>query len=379
MSEPATTKPLHIAMVLDTFGDDRNGGVISTQRFTELLRKDGHRVTIISTGEDAADKVALKAFYPPFAKAVMERMHFIFAWPDREKIREAFRDVDVVHIQFPFYLGFVAAAVAKRLRKPLVATFHVQAEQLLHNVGIKNKRLIQLIYRIFLRYLYNKADVVICPSRFAETEIKRYGLTSPSAVISNGITHEYCPLVFSRKYPDKFVILNVGRNAAEKRQDWLIRAVANSRYKDDIQLIIAGNGPLREHLTRLSESLLGGNVDFEYLPPGEVIRLYNTSDLYVHCAEVEVECMTALEAMACGLPLLIADAPLSAAKQFALGAKHLFNTPEELTRRIEYWYEHPEALREAKTEYLNFAEQYRIEASYEKLKAVYRALTPQEN
>lgn len=377
MTEPATTRPLHIVMVLDTFGDVRNGGVISTQRFTDMLRKDGHRVTIISTGEEAADQVTLKAFYPPFAKAVMQRMNFIFAWPDREKIRDAIRDVDVVHVQFPFYLGFVAAAAAKRLGKPLVSTFHVQAEQLLHNVGVKNKRLIQLIYRIFLRYLYNKADVVICPSRFAEEEIKRYGLKAPSVVISNGVTHEYRPLEFSRKYPDKFVILNVGRNAAEKRQEWLIRAVANSRYKDNIQLIIAGNGPLRGHLIHLSETLLGGTVDFEYLPPGEVIRLYNTSDLYVHCAEVEVECMTALEAMACGLPLLIANAPLSAAKQFALGDKHLFSTPEELTRRIEYWYEYPEALRQAKTEYLGFAEQYRIEASYEKLKTVYRTLVPE--
>ena len=363
-------------MVLDTFDDVRNGAVISTQRFTAMLRKNGNRVTIVSTGREETDKVTLEAFYPPLAKGVMQRMNFIFAWPDRLKIRDAIREADVVHVQFPFYLGFATAAIAKKLHKPLVATFHVQAEQLLHNIGVKNKWLIKFVYRIFIRFLYNKADVVICPSHFAETEIKRYGLTAPTVVISNGVTSEYAPSAFPRKYPDKFVILTVGRNAAEKRQDWLIRAVANSPHRDQIKVIIVGNGPLRERLKQLSETLLAGNVDFEYLPPGEVIRLYNTSDLYVHCAEAEVECMTALEAMACGLPLLIANAPLSAAKQFALGQQQLFSTVEDLTRRIDYWYENPEALQRAKTQYLQLAEQYRIEASYQKLDATYRALLP---
>jgi 1,2-diacylglycerol 3-alpha-glucosyltransferase len=368
---------LHIAMVLDTFGDVRNGAVISTQRFTGLLRKDGHRVTIVSTGETDADQVTLEAFYPPFAEGVMRRMNFIFARPERQKIRQLVREVDVVHIQFSFYLGFVTATIAKELRKPIVASFHVQAEQLLHNVGVKNKWLIKLTYRIFIRFLYNKADMVICPSRFAETELKRYGLTAPTVVISNGVTDDYKVSDFPRKYPDQFVILTVGRNAAEKRQELLLRAVANSRYKNNIKVIVVGNGPLRERLVHTSETLLGGNVDFEYLPPPEVIRLYNTSDLYVHCAEVEVECMTALEAMACGLPLLIADAPLSAARQFALGEQHLFSSEADLTRQIEYWYEHPEALKRAKTEYLLLAEQYRIEASFQKLKAVYLSLAEQ--
>ncbi|HRI58749.1 MAG TPA: glycosyltransferase [Saprospiraceae bacterium] len=371
-SEPG--KALRIAMVIDTFGDVRNGAVISTQRFTGMLRKDGHRVTIVSTGEAEVDKVVLKTFYPPFAEGIMRRMNFIFAWPDHRKIREAIREADVVHIQFPFYLGFTTAKIAKNQHKPIVASFHVQAEQLLHNVGVKNRWLIKLVYRIFIRFLYDKADIVICPSRFAETEIKRYGLTTPTAVISNGITDDYKVFDFPRKYPDQFVLLTVGRNAAEKRQDWLIRAVAASRYKNNIKVIIVGNGPLREHLVRTGETLLDGNVDFEYLPPHEVVRLYNTSDLYVHCAEAEVECMTALEAMACGLPLLIADAPLSAARQFALDERHLFPNVADLTRRIEYWYENDEALKQAKTQYLHLAEQYRIETSYEKLKAVYLAL-----
>lgn len=369
------TENLRIGMVLDTFSDARNGAVISTQRFTSLLRKDGHRVIIISSGNETdPDKVTLRAFYPVFARRIMRRMNYVFAWPDGPKIRAALEKVDIVHVQIPFYLGFVTARIARKMGKPLVASFHVQAEQLLYNVRLKSAWLVKLAYWFIIRFFYNKTDLVICPSRFAETEIRRYGLCVPTTVISNGVTAEYQVLDFPRKYPEKFVILTVGRNAVEKRQEWLIRAVANSRYKNEIKVIIVGNGPLRDDLVALSQTLLGGDVDFEYLQPSDVIRLYNTSDLYVHCAAVEVECMTAIEAMACGLPLLIADAPLSAAKQFAISGRHSFSSISDLTRQIEFWYENPELLRQAKTQYLEFAGQYRIEASFQKLKAAYMSL-----
>ncbi|MFN0175251.1 MAG: glycosyltransferase [Saprospiraceae bacterium] len=368
-------KPLRIAMVLDTFGDVRNGGVISTKRFTAMLREEGHRVTIISAdNESEPDKVTLKSFYPPFFSRVMRQMNFVFAWPERQNILKAIQESDIVHVQMPFYLGIRAANLARKLSKPLVISFHVQAEQLLYNVGLKRQWLVHLVYRFFIKMLYNKADLVICPSHFADAEIRRYGLRAPTIVISNGVTSEYHVEAVLRKYPENFVILNVGRNAVEKRQDMLLRAVAKSRYCDRIKVIMVGHGPQRGALVRLSEEMLGGNVDFEYLPPSEVISAYNTSDLFVHCAAVEVECMTALEAMACGLPLLIADAPLSATKQFALSERHLFSTEEELTRKIDFWYENPEMLRQAKAQYLEFVKQYRIEASFKKLKEAYLAV-----
>ncbi|MEW5896564.1 MAG: hypothetical protein AB1668_02635 [Nanoarchaeota archaeon] len=54
-----SAKKLHIAMVLDVYDYARNGGILSTKRFTELLRKQDHKVTIISTGEEGPDKIAL--------------------------------------------------------------------------------------------------------------------------------------------------------------------------------------------------------------------------------------------------------------------------------------------------------------------------------
>lgn len=365
---------LTIAQVIDVFENATNGAAISTQRFTNLLRKDGHKVIVISTGKEATDKIVLKEIYFPLAyiKKIMQKMKFVFAKPDKKILKETFSKVDIVHNQFPLWLGIVAVRIAKKMKKPLVSTFHVQGEQLMYNGGLKHPFWTKLTYWVFMKFIYNKSDYIICPSAFAETEIKKYGLKKPTVIISNGVTPEYQPKLVPKKYPDKFTILTVGRNATEKRQELIIRAIAASPFKKDIQLIILGDGPLRQNLEKLNNTLLDGTVEFNILPAEEIIEYYNMSNLYVHAAAIEVECMTAIEAMSCGLPLLIADAALSATKQFALNEKYLFKDQSELTERINFWFTHRDELEKSKNDYINFAKQYNIDYSYSKLIETYK-------
>lgn len=364
---------LKIAQVIDVFENAINGGGISTQRFTKLLRQQGHRVILIANGEEATDKVALRSYYPPipFTKRILKRMKFVFAKPDEAKMERVFSEVDIVHNQFPLWLGAATVRIANQLGKPLVSTFHVQGEQIMYNSGLTHPFWTKLIYRYFVKHIYNKSDIVICPSKFAEQEIKRYGVTRPTVVISNGVTPDYRKIDIPKRYPGKFTILTVGRNAAEKRQEMLIRAIADSKYKDKIQLIILGDGPQRHALEKLNHELLNGTTEFKLVPQEKVIEYYNSVDLYVHSAAIEVECMTALEAMACGLPLLIADSVLSATKQFALGEKFLFKTQAELTKKIDYFFTNSAELIQAAEQYLELSKQYSIERSYQKLTDTY--------
>lgn len=370
-----TNKPhrLNIAQVLDVYENATNGAVISTQRFTNLLRQNGHKVLVISTGMQAEDKIVVKEYYPPvsYLRSVMKRMKFVFALPNKKILVDAIQKVDIVHNQLPFYLGHKAIKLAKQLGKPVISTFHVQGEQITQNAGMMHPFWTKLVYKLFVRFIYNASDLVICPSKFAEEEIKRYGLKKPTVVISNGVPSEFKVLQLPKRHPDKFTILTAGRNALEKRQELLIRALAASKYKNDIQLIILGDGPLRNKLVEMSKQLPDGNVEFNLLPTNKIIEYYNGVDLYVHAAAVEVECMTAIEAMACGVPLLIADSDLSATKQFALNEKHLFRSVEELTEKIDYWFTHREELKQAREEYIEFAQQYTIENSYKKLEDTY--------
>ncbi len=69
------------------------------------------------------------------------------------------------------------------------------------------------------------------------------------------------------------------------------------------------------------------------------------SDLYVHAADVEIEAIACLEAVASGLVPVIADSPLSATSQFALDHRSLFEAGNVaiLAERIDWWYEHATA------------------------------------
>ena len=51
---------------------------------------------------------------------------------------------------------------------------------------------------------------------------------------------------------------------------------------------------------------------------------YNQCDLYVHAAEAEIEAIACIEAFASGLVPVIANAKMSATKQFALDKRSLF-------------------------------------------------------
>ena len=372
--------PLRIAMVLDAWDDSRAGAVVSTRRFAGLLRERGHSVTIVAAGRPEPDKVGLKEIYIPLANDVMRRMRVPFAWPDGRILRDVLSRQDLIHVHFPFYLGMRAISLARKAGVPVVSTFHVQAEHLLHNVGIRNQAAVDCVYRLFLRTVYNRSDQVICPSAFAEQELRRYGLTAPATVVSNGIPPLYRPMPREEcpAFGDRFVVLSVGRLAPEKCHDVLVEAVRRSRHQERIQLVLIGDGPQRERLEELGKALANPPV-FRYLTPEELVPWYNAADLYVHAAEVEVECMTVLEAMACGAPCLIARSPKSATRQFALSDAFLYQSgsADELVQRLDHWIEHPRELREAREAYRIASDRYRIDRSLEKLEAVYaRAVSP---
>ena len=52
-----------------------------------------------------------------------------------------------------------------------------------------------------------------------------------------------------------FNVLMVGRYAGEKRQDELIAACTKCRHAKEIQVILAGRGPLEKKYRRLAEKL----------------------------------------------------------------------------------------------------------------------------
>jgi 1,2-diacylglycerol 3-alpha-glucosyltransferase len=364
---------LKVAIVTDVY-DKTNGLVISTKRFVELLRRH-HDITVVTSGKPQPGRITLPELHFPLADGIIKRNNYTFAWPKKVVLEECFREMNLVHVQTPFLLGIESISIARHLGVPILCTFHVQPENVLYNIGIRSKPVIEGMYRFFIKFCYNRADAVICPSRFAQSELKRSGLRVPSYVISNGVLPQFKPSQCERdgRFGNKFIILSVGRLAREKRHDVLIKAASKSKYRDRLQLIIAGSGPLESRLARMGKTLPNTPV-FCNLPQQKLIDLYNSADLYVHPATAEIEGMAVLEAIACGLPALVSDSQKSATGQFALNEKFLFTSgrPVDLSHKIDYWIEHKKELQEYHKRYRGFSRRFLIDESIKKLDCLYR-------
>jgi 1,2-diacylglycerol 3-alpha-glucosyltransferase len=152
----------------------------------------------------------------------------------------------------------------------------------------------------------------------------------------------------------------------------LIEGVKRSKYASDIQLILAGRGERTdEYMAKAAE--LPVKPVIEYISAEDKFRFLNTADLFVHGSIVELESLSCLEAIGCGLPCLVSDAKYSAAPQFALDDRFLFRSddPDSLAEKIDHWYENRAELRsrEMKERVLKEAEQYRFEKAVDDYEA----------
>ena len=102
-------------------------------------------------------------------------------------------------------------------------------------------------------------------------------------------------------------LLCVARLSSEKGHRFLIHALRLLRDKGyDLELRLAGNGPKKDELKRLVDEFgLGEHVHFlGYLNEDEIISALRSSDLFVLPSFIEGLPVSAMEAMAVGLPVI---------------------------------------------------------------------------
>ena len=372
---------MHIVIAIDSY-NDANGGTIATKRLVQELRKRGHKVSIVSAiHEDPSDPDFYKipGFVLPGAEESLENMKFLFGRNDAKVFKEAMKDADIVQVQFPFLMAKGAVKAARRLGKPVVGAFHVQPQNIMAALGKTSKMLERFLWFTFKYFLFNRVDTIISPSKFAADLLISEGVEAKHKVISNGIPKEYVCKSYERPdwFGDKLVLINVGRHADEKRQSLLIEGVKRSKYKDKIQLILAGRGE-RTELLKTKGKELPVEPMIEYISYEDKLKYLNTADLYVHASIVELESLSSSEAIGCGLPCLISNSKYSAASQFALDERFLFESdnPDDFAKKIDYWYENKEELRSAalKKKVLAEADWYRFDRAVNEYEAFIREI-----
>lgn len=355
---------MNILFVIDQYNSNNNGISSSTSRFANCLRNNGHHVRIVTTGSPAEHLYIVPERHVPLATFFAHSQGQLFAKPQKNILFEAIEWCDVVHFAMPWAISKEGIKIAKKLNKPYTAAFHVQAENITYNLGLGNcKSAINFIYKLFYKKFYSKVKHVHCPSQFIAEQLAAHKYANQLHVISNGISDNFLPIKCEKpdELKDKIVITMVGRHSIEKRQDVLINAVNKSKYRDKIQLIFAGKGPRTKHLIKLAKKLPIQPI-FDSFVQTDLIKVLQFSDLYVHSSEVEIEAISCLEAMACGLVPIISDSPISATQQFALNKKCLFKNGDytDLANKIDYWIEHEEEKNKLSETYVKYAQNYNI-------------------
>ena len=368
---------MKILIVIDQFDNSNNGTTISARRFAKGLQDAGNEVYVVSTGDKQGEyKFNLKELpLPPGISHIIRSQGMSFAIPNTEILEKAISSVDVVHFYMPFWLSKSGLKICEKLNKPHTAAFHVQPENITYTIGLGTKTKVNdFIYNHYRDTLFNRFKHIHCPSQFIADQLKAHGYTANLYVISNGVDEDF-KFYGKQKLPefkDKFVITMIGRYSNEKRQDVLIDAISKSKYADKIQLVLAGKGPNEEKYRKLSEKLPIKPL-LQFYDKENLIKLLQSTDLYVHSADAEIEAISCIEAFACGNVPVIANSPNSATKQFALVPESLFEAgnSEDLANKIDFWLDNENYRKEMELKYSKSADNYRLKDSIKKMEEMF--------
>ena len=332
------------------------------------------------------DKNGMQPDYPfdhfrfPIFEPIISSNGFMFAKTDRDMLTKAVSWADVIHIMEAFPLESAAVEIAGRLGKPCVGTYHTFTENITANLGLSGSSFInRLISWWWKKSVYDHCECIQCPTEKVKRHLEENGYISRLEVISNGIVIPEETDTPKDPPCNPYIILCIGRLAKEKSQGTLMEAMRYSRHSKEIELQFAGKGPKMKEYINQAQSLMDDNVlDYEpvfgFYNQDELKNLTRHAYLYIHCADVEVEGLSCLEAIKEGVVPVIAESRMSSTSQFALDERSLFpaHDPEVLAARIDWWIEHPAERMEMGRKYMHSVRDYDIRKSTEQIINMYK-------
>ena len=365
---------MNITVVCDVLGEPNNGTSVAAYNLINHLKSQGHNVTVVCCDADKKGESGFRIVptlnLGPLLNAALARNEVVPAKADAAILEDAIKGADVVHLLMPFPLSWKAVKICEKYGVPMTSSFHVQAENFTCHIGLMKSGLAtKEVYKYFYKKVYSHCALTHYPTEFIkedfESNIKKH---VPSMVISNGVSESFFEPAPAEavnrqkaKNKDKFTIVVVGRYSSEKAQQVLIKAIAKSKYKDRIKLIMAGEGPKGKRYRRLAKRN-GVDCEMRFIEHEELKEVLNAADLYVHTAYVELESIACLEAIVTGLVPIICNSKRSAARFFAQDDRCLYRKwdSEDLKNKIEYFMDNPDELSACK-------EKYRAQANVSRL------------
>ena len=286
---------MKIVIITETFLPATNGIVTRLCQSIRSLKEDGHEVFIIAPDSGVSDFEGIPVAGIPANSSL-------------RKIKTYLRDLqpDLVHVVDPTILGVSGIYYTKRLRLPLIVSYHTHVPKYLDYYRLP---LLKPILGWYYKTLYHRADLNLCTSETIMKKLKD-GHFNNIHFLDHGIdTNHYQPIRFDAAMrdrltggqKDKKLLLYVGRLAPDNRIEKLREVFEKF---NDFCLAIVGDGPHRAFLEQYFKDT--DTVFTGRLYGDELASAYASSDIFVFPSTTRTAGLVLLEAMASGLPVLAA-------------------------------------------------------------------------
>jgi 1,2-diacylglycerol 3-alpha-glucosyltransferase len=305
---------MRIAICTDQYLPMLSGIADSVDILAKQLIRNGHSVRIYTLSLPGAESDPNVMRLPTYTvPGSGDGIAVVLPWGAMKDIR-AFQP-EIVHTHLVGVVGFFAWYAARRLKVPLIGTDHTFPADYLHYIGL-DYRPFRYFVRRFSAWYYNRCVYVTAPSKNMLKELADHHCIRPMRVISNHIPSAvFQPLYQKKELKEKYgisekAILIFGRIAREKNLDFALDIFAKTIGQTEAQLVFVGDGPYRTALEKkVARTRFSEHVRFFGALRGEVlVEVLNACDVFLITSLSETQSMTTLQAMACGVPVVVVQA-----------------------------------------------------------------------
>jgi len=217
---------------------------------------------------------------------------------------------NVVHVSSPDIVGHRAVSWARRHRIAAVASVHTRFDTYL---AYYHLQALEPLARGIMRRFYHRCEVVLAPAESTAAILRAQRMNRDIAIWSRGIDREqFNPerrdMPWRRERgiaDDEMVIAFLGRVVMEKGLDVFADAIhAFETFDFKHRVIVIGEGPARPWFEeQLPQAIFLGEQT-----GADLAHALASADVFLNPSLTEAFGNVTLEAMACGLPVLAAEA-----------------------------------------------------------------------
>ncbi|MCK4591932.1 glycosyltransferase family 4 protein [Candidatus Parcubacteria bacterium] len=340
---------MKIGIFTETYTPQVNGVVTYIQSFAKEAKRQGHQIYIFAP-ESGKEKQK-----PKFTEFRFKSFQFPFEKNYRVTLPVSVKNIvplkklklDVVYSQNPFGIGGLLAQMFAKIKNiPIIYMNHTMYSEYLHYIfgGFESpKTSVNKLIGIFC----NHCDGIITPSDKIKKYLLELQVKKPIEIIPTSFDLEEFKGKKDKWLSEKYnlskkenIILYVGRIAKEKNIQFVVRSFKLIKEKvENVKLFIIGSGNEVDNLKKLCSSLdISGSVVFTgVLKRRDVIKAYNSADVFAFSSLTETQGLVIYEAIASGLPVVaVYDEPF---KEIVIDGYNGFlvsENTEDFSKKIIY-------------------------------------------